>query len=83
MSDKKPPTPGHAKYCRACEEWNPKPTPTPEQALRRVLSLIDGLPWHLRDAVYKAYNERVGALPGKLPEPIEQARALLNPHGTY
>lgn len=48
---------------------------------RSLLCLIDGLPWHLRDAVYKAFNERTGGLPGSLPSPITSARAAISKAG--
>ena len=45
-------------------------------AVSGLLSLIDGLPWQVRDSVYAKYNERVGALPGSLPEPIKRGREM-------
>lgn len=46
-------------------------------ALEAMLRLVDGLPWQTRDAVYKAFNERTGGLPGSLPKPIAAARAAI------
>lgn len=53
------------------------PPPDVAACLRAMLSMVDGLPWHVRDSVYREYNARVGALPGSLPEPIAKARAAL------
>lgn len=44
------------------------------ESTQQMLRLVDGLPWELRDAVYKAFNERTGGLPGTLPTPITNAR---------
>lgn len=47
------------------------------EACKALLRMMDGLPWHLRDAAYKAFNERTGGLPGSLPSPISKARAAI------
>lgn len=66
---------GHDRLAEALT----KPTHTPEllEACKALLRMIDGLPWHLRDAAYKAFNERTGGLPGSLPSPISKARAAI------
>lgn len=46
-------------------------------ALGAMLRLVDGLPWNLRDEVYKAFNERTGGVPGSLPKPIANARVAI------
>lgn len=46
-------------------------------ALAAMLRLVDGLPWHVRDSVYREFNARTGGLPGSLPGPIAEARAAI------
>ena len=67
--------PGHDRLAEALT----KPTHTPEllEACKALLRMIDGLPWQLRDAAYKAFNERTGGLPGSLPSPISKGRAAI------
>lgn len=46
-------------------------------ACKDLLRMVDGLPWHVRDAVQKEFNDRTGGLPGTLPKPITTARAAI------